>query len=52
MDELSTTDFDGIDAYTPRSDNENDEVFKYDEKTRKVIANYWSKVKIAASNTN
>lgn len=52
MDELSTTDFDGIDAYTPRSDNENDEVFKYDEKTRKIIANYWSKVKIAASNTN
>lgn len=52
MDELSTTDFEGINAYTPRSDNPNDEVFRYDEKTRKVIAAYWSKVKIAASNAH
>ncbi len=50
MDELSITDFAGINAYTPRSDNPNDEVFNYDEKTRKIISNYWSKVKIAASN--
>jgi len=50
MDELSTTDFEGINAYTPRSNNKNDEVFVYDEDTRKVISNYWSKVKIAASN--
>lgn len=52
MDELSTTDFAGIDAYTPRSHNENDEVFNYDEQTRKVISSYWSKVKIAASNAH
>ena len=52
MDELSTTDFEGIDAYIPRSDNANDEIFHYDEATRKIISNYWSKVKIAASNAN
>ena len=52
MDELSTTDFEGIDAYIPRSDNVNDEIFHYDEATRKIISNYWSKVKIAASNAN
>lgn len=52
MDELSETDFKGIDAYTPRSNNKNDEVFDYNEKTRKTIASYWSKVKIAASNAS
>ena len=45
MDELSITDFDGINAYTPRTDNSNDEIFTFDEKTRKKISNYWSKVK-------
>lgn len=52
MEELSGEggDFEGIDAYIPRDDNPNDEVFKYDENTRKVIAELWSKVKIAASN--
>ena len=33
-------------------DNENDEVFVYNEVTRKIISNMWSKVKIAASNAN
>lgn len=42
--------FEGINAYIPRTDNANDEVFEYDEATRKVISNLWSKVKIAASN--
>ena len=51
-DELSITDFDGINAYTPRTDNSNDEIFTFDEKTRKKISNYWSKVKIEASNAN
>ena len=51
-DELSVTVFDGIDAYIPRSDNENDEVFNYDEDARKIMANYWSKVKVLASNAN
>ena len=45
-------DFEGIDAYIPRTDNKNDEVFEYNEETKKEISNLWSKVKIAASNTN
>ncbi|MGN0333769.1 MAG: extracellular solute-binding protein [Lachnospiraceae bacterium] len=45
-------DFEGIDAYIPRSDNEKDEVFVYNESTKKEISNLWSKVKIAASNAN
>ena len=43
-------DYEGINAYMPRTDNENDEVFVYNENTRKIISNLWSKVKIAASN--
>lgn len=42
--------YEGIEAYLPRTDNENDEVFVYNEETRKFISNLWSKVKIAASN--
>ena len=44
--------FEGIDAYIPRTGNPNDEVFNYNEDTRKVIAELWSKVKIAASNAH
>lgn len=44
--------YEGINAYMPRTDNENDEVFVYNEATRKIISNLWSKVKIAASNAN
>ena len=52
MEELSGPggDYEGVDAYIPRTDNANDEVFHYNEKARKIIAEYWSKVKIAASN--
>ena len=42
--------YEGIDAYVPRSGYPKDEVFEYNEDTRKTIANLWSKVKIAASN--
>ena len=42
--------YEGIDAYMPRSGYPKDEVFKYNEDMRKTIANLWSKVKIAASN--
>lgn len=42
--------YEGIDAYMPRSGYPEDEVFEYNEDTRKTIANLWSKVKIAASN--
>lgn len=54
LDDLSGEggDFEGINAYIPRTDNEMDEVFVYNENTRKVIANLWSRVKIAASNAN
>ena len=45
-------DYEGINAYIPRTDNELDEVFEFNEETRKVISNLWSKVKIAASNVN
>ena len=45
-------DYEGINAYIPRTDNPKDEVFRFDEETRKMISNLWSKVKIAASNVN
>ena len=44
-------DYEGINAYMPSTDNPNDEVFKYDEATRKLISQLFSKVKIAASNS-
>ena len=52
LDELSQEggDYEGINAYIPRTDNDMDEVFVYNEATRKTISNLWSKVKIAASN--
>lgn len=52
LNELSQTDYQGINAYNPTRTNEKDEVFQYNEKTRKIMSNYWSKVKIAASNAN
>ena len=45
-------DFADANSYVPRTDNELDEVFVYNEETRKIISNLWSKVKIAASNAN
>ena len=45
-------DYEGINAYIPRTDNEKDEVFNYNEEIRKLIADLWSRVKIAASNAN
>ena len=45
-------DFEGINAYVPRTDYEEDEVFVYNADTRKIISNLWSRVKIAASNAN
>ena len=52
MDVLSGEggDYEGINAYIPRTDNENDEVFVYNENTKKIISDLWSRVKIAASN--
>lgn len=45
-------DYDGINAYTPRAGYDRDEVFQYDETTRKIIADLWSRVKVAASNAH
>lgn len=50
--ELAETEFEGIDAYLPRTDNAGDEVFEYNANTRKAIADFWSRVKIAASNAS
>ena len=44
--------YEGINAYIPRSGYEKDESFVYNERTRKIISNLWSKVKIVASNVN
>ena len=54
MEDLSGEggDYEGINAYIPRTDNENDEVFVFNEDIRKVISDLWSRVKIAASNAH
>lgn len=54
MEELGCKggDYDGINAYTPRAGYDKDEVFQYDETTRKIIADLWSRVKVAASNAH
>lgn len=45
-------DYEGINAYLPRTDYAMDEVFFFNADTKKIIGNLWSKVKIAASNAN
>lgn len=45
-------DYKGIEAYIPRIDNPNDEVFVYNEDTKKIMGDLWSRVKIAASNAD
>lgn len=49
LDELSGPDgeFNGNDAYLPRVGYPKDEIFKYNEKVKKIISDYWTKVKIA-----
>ena len=44
--------YEGINAYIPRSEYPYDECFEFNEDTRKIISNLWSKVKIVASNAN
>lgn len=44
--------YEGINAYIPRSGHDKDENFYFNEDTRKIISNLWSKVKIVASNSN
>jgi len=50
MNDLAASDYEGINAYLPRIGYEKDEVFVYNEATRKIISNLWSKIKIVASN--
>lgn len=52
MDELSSEggDYDGINAYVSRTGYEKDEVFEYNEVSRKIISDLWSRVKVVASN--
>lgn len=52
MDELNSEggDYDGINAYVPRTGYEKDEVFEYNEVSRKIISDLWSRVKVVASN--
>lgn len=45
-------DYEGIEAYIPRIDNPNDEVFVYNEDTKRIMGDLWSRVKIAASNAD
>lgn len=45
-------DYEGINAYIPRTDNQDDEVFVYNADTKKIISDLWSRVKIAASNAD
>lgn len=51
QDELAAGEFEGNAAYVPRSGYEKDEVFQYIPESRKLIADYWSRIKIAASNS-
>ncbi len=52
MDELSSEggDYDGINAYVPRTGYEKDEVFECNKVSRKIISDLWSRVKVVASN--
>jgi spermidine/putrescine-binding protein len=38
-------DYEGFDSYVPRTDNPLDEVFRYNENTKKILSDYWTLVK-------
>lgn len=48
---LAQGDYEGINAYLPRSGYAKDEHFKYNETTKKIMSDLWSRVKIVASNS-
>lgn len=50
--ELAQGAYEGIESYIPRSGFDKDETFEYNANTRKTIADYWSRVKIAKSNAS
>ncbi len=45
MKELSTGDYEGIGAYTPRKNGPKDEIFKYNDVLKKELSDLWIKVK-------
>ncbi|KAF0225302.1 MAG: ABC-type spermidine/putrescine transport system permease component II [Erysipelotrichaceae bacterium] len=45
FENLKETEFEGLNAYSPRFDHPKDEVFKYDETIKKIISDLWVKVK-------
>ncbi|MGX8834473.1 extracellular solute-binding protein [Amedibacillus sp. YH-ame6] len=49
LEEVSAPDgeFDGNNAYLPRVGYKKDEIFEYNDVTKKIISDYWVKVKIA-----
>ncbi|MEG2908528.1 MAG: extracellular solute-binding protein [Erysipelotrichaceae bacterium] len=49
LDVLSSKDgeFEGNNAYLPRTNYDKDEVFEYNEKAKKIMSDLWTKVKIA-----
>ncbi|MEF9967942.1 MAG: extracellular solute-binding protein, partial [Longicatena sp.] len=49
LDEVSAPngEFDGNNAYLPRVGYKKDEIFEYNDVTKKIISDYWVKVKIA-----
>jgi len=38
-------DYEGIEAYIPRTGDEHDETFRYDEDLKRILSDLWTKVK-------
>ncbi|MGM9946867.1 extracellular solute-binding protein [Floccifex sp.] len=51
LNDLANGEFEGINAYLPRSGYNLDEQFEYNENTKKIISDLWSRIKIVASNS-
>ena len=50
--ELAQGEFEGYESYSFRKGHDLDEVFEYNPDSRKTIADYWSRIKVVASNSN
>ena len=50
--ELAQGEFEGYESYSFRKGHDLDEVFEYNPDSRKMIADYWSRIKVVASNSN
>ena len=46
MNDLATSEYEGINSYVPRSGFAKDEVFHHDDEVKKIIAEYWIHVKL------